>query len=100
MLKVVVVTLLGALLLAGVPAGSASARDLFKSEVVGKEVAFQEIAGISPDLAQPWVVEEGEAKISTKGRSDRTTLEVEVEGLLLLDDTVGPVVSVFASLVC
>ena len=94
------VTLLGAFLLAAVPAGSASARDLFKSGVAGKEVANQVIAGISPDVAAPWVVEEGEAKITTKGRSGNTKLEVDVEGLLLLDGTVGPVRSVIASLVC
>ena len=94
----VVVALLVALFLAAVPAGSASAVDLFESLVVGKQVAFQEIAGISPDLAEPWVVEEGKVKISSK--KSTTRLEVDVEGLLLLDGTVGPVVTVFASLVC
>ncbi len=91
----IILSLLGVFLLAAVPAGSASAGDLFKSLVVGKQVAFQEIAGISPDLAQPWVVAEGEVEISEDGE-----LELDVEGLLLLDATVGPVVTVFASLVC
>ncbi len=88
-------TLLGAFLLVGASAGSASADPLFESEIVGKQVAFQEIAGISPDLAQPWKVAEGEVEIDSDGR-----LKAEMSGLLLLDDTVGPVVSVFASLVC
>ncbi len=94
-----VVTLLSAFLLVGVSAGSASALDLFKTGIVGKQVAFQEIAGISPDLAQPWVVASGEARIDGNGR-----LEAEMLGLLLTfgpsAGTVGPVVSVFASLVC
>ncbi len=88
------VTLLSAFLLVGVSAGSASA-DTFESGIAGKQVAFQEIAGISPDLAQPWKVAEGEVEIDEDGK-----LELDVEGLLLLDDTVGPVVTVFASLVC
>ena len=89
------VTLLSAFLLVGVSAGSASADDLFESGIVGKQVAFQEIAGISPDLAQPWKVAEGKVKIGENGE-----LDLDVKGLLLLDDTVGPVVTVFASLVC
>ena len=92
-------TLLGAFLLVGASAGSASADPLFESEIVGKQVAFQEIAGISPDLAQPWVVASGKVEIATDG-----TLEAEMSGLLLTfgagAGTVGPVVSVFASLVC
>ncbi len=90
-----VASLLGALLLAGVPAGSAGALDLFESALAGKQVANQEIAGISPDVAGPWVVAEGEVEIGEEGG-----LDLEVEGLLLLDGTVGPVRSVFASLVC
>ncbi len=89
------VTLLSAFLLVGASAGSASARDVFKTEIVGKQVAFQEIAGISPDLAQPWKVAAGAVKIQPNG-----SLKAEMSGLLLLNDTVGPVVTVFASLVC
>ncbi len=88
------VTLLSAFLLVGVSAGSASA-DTFESGIAGKQVAFQEIAGISPDLAQPWKVAEGTVEIGEDGE-----LDMDVKGLLLLDDTVGPVVSVLASLVC
>ena len=91
-----IVTLVSAFLLVGVSAGSASAQGtLFEADIVGKEVAFQEIAGISPDVAQPWVVASGNTKIKTNGR-----LKANITGLLLLDNTVGPVVSVFASLVC
>ncbi len=89
------VTLLGAFLLVGASAGNGSASDLFESELAGKQVANQEIAGISPDVAQPWVVAEGDVEIGNEGE-----LDLEVEGLLLLDGTVGPVRSVFASLVC
>ena len=89
------VTLLGAFLLVGASAGNGSASDLFESELAGKQVANQEIAGISPDVAQPWVVAEGEVEIGENGE-----LDMDVEGLLLLDGTVGPVRSVFASLVC
>lgn len=89
-------TLLGAFLLVGASAGSASAQGtVFESGIVGKQVASQEIAGISPDVAQPWVVASGEARIQSNGR-----LRAEMSGLLLLDNTVGPVRSVFASLVC
>ncbi len=89
------VTLLGAVLLVGASAGDAGANDLFESALAGKQVANQEIAGISPDVAQPWVVAEGEVEIGEDGE-----LELEVEGLLLLDGTVGPIRSIFASLVC
>ena len=89
------ITLLGAFLLVGASAGSASASDLFESNLAGKQVANQEIAGISPDVAQPWVVAGGEVEIGEDGK-----IELEVEGLLLLDGTVGPVLTVFASLVC
>ena len=96
MLKDAVVTLLSASFLVGISAGTAGASDtIFESDVVGKQVASQEIAGISPDVAAPWKVAEGEVRIGSDGR-----LRVEVEGLLLLDDTVGPVLSVFSSLVC
>ncbi len=89
------VTLLSAFLLVGASAGSASAQTVFESEIVGKQVANQEIAGISPDVAQPWKVASGEVRIESDG-----TLIAEMSGLLLLDNTVGPVRSVFASLVC
>ncbi len=90
------VTLLGAFLLVGASAGSASAQGtVFESGIVGKQVASQEIAGISPDVAQPWVVASGEARIQSNGR-----LRAEMSGLLLLDNTVGPVTEVFARLVC
>ncbi len=91
-------TLLSAFLLVGVSAGSASA-GVFESRIVGKQVATQEIAGISPDVAQPWVVASGEVRIEANGR-----LKAEMSGLLLTfgpsAGTVGPVVTVFASLVC
>ncbi len=87
--------LLGTFVLVGMSAGGASADDLFESPIVGKQVANQEIAGISPDVASPWVVAEGEVEIGVYGE-----LEMEVEGLLLLDGTVGPILEVFASLVC
>ncbi len=92
------ISLLGAFLFVGILAGSASAQ-LFESGIAGKQVAFQEIAGISPDLAQPWVVAAGEVKIQPNGN-----LKADMSGLLLTfgagAGTVGPVVSVFASLVC
>ena len=93
--KVAVATLLSVLLLVGVSAGTAGASTVFESDIAGKQVATQEIAGISPDVAAPWKVAEGEVRIESDGR-----LRVETEGLLLLDDTVGPVLTVFASLVC
>ncbi len=95
MRKGAVVTLLGAFLLVGASAGNAGASDLFESNLAGKQVAFQEIAGISPDVAQPWVVAGGEVEIGDDGG-----LKLDVTGLLLLDGTVGPIRSVFASLVC
>ncbi len=91
----ILLTLLGAFLLVGASAGSASAQTVFESEIVGKQVAFQEIAGISPDVAQPWKVAAGEVKIKSDG-----SLKAVMSGLLLLDNTVGPIRSVFASLVC
>ncbi len=99
MLKGAVVTLLGTLLLVGVPAGSASAQpDLFKTEVVGTQVAGQLIAGISGGA--PWDVAAGEADIKSNG-----DLSVEVAGLVLatpiiLADPVFPVLGVCGSLVC
>ncbi len=93
--KGAVVVLLGAFVLVGGSAGNAGASGVFESEIVGKQVGNQEIAGISPDVAQPWVVAEGDVEIGSDGK-----LELDVEGLLLLDGTVGPVLSVFASLVC
>ncbi len=95
MLRRTFFTLLGAIFLVGVSAGYASASELFESKLAGKQVANQEIAGISPDVAQPWVVADGEVEIDDDGE-----LDLEVAGLLLLDGTVGPVRSVFASLVC
>ena len=96
MLRRTFFTLLGAIFLVGVSAGSASAQPtIFESDIVGKQVAFQEIAGLSPDVAQPWKVASGEVRIQSDGR-----LTAEMSGLLLLNNTVGPVVSVFAHLVC
>lgn len=93
-----IATLLGALLLAGLPAGSAGADDFFESAVVGIQVPGQMIAGIGGG-GNRWKVAEGEAEIGEYGE-----LEVEVEGLLLdggmFDGTVGPISTVFASLVC
>ena len=95
MLRLTFFTLLGSVFLVGVSAGNAGASDLFESKLAGKQVGGQEIAGISPDVAEPWVVAEGEVEIGEDGK-----LELDVEGLLLLDGTVGPVLTVFASLVC
>ncbi len=74
-------------------AEGASADDLIESDVVGIRVASQVLAGITGGF--PWVVAEGEAEVSEDG-----DFEVEVEGLLLLDGTIGPVVDVIASLHC
>lgn len=95
MLRRAVVALVGALLLVGVSTGNARASGLFESNIVGKQVGTQEIAGITPDVAAPWVVAEGEVEIGENGK-----LELHVAGLLLLDGTIGPVLTVFASLVC
>ena len=96
MLRRTFFTLLGAIFLVGVSAGSASAQPtIFESDIVGKQVVFQEIAGLSPDVAQPWKVASGEVRIQSDGR-----LKAEISGLLLLNNTVGPVVSVVANLVC
>ena len=99
MLKSAVVTLLGALLLAGLPAGSASAQTLFESGIRGKQVATQAIADLGQDGAQPWKVASGEVLIESDG-----TLIAEMSGLLLTfgpgAGTVGPVTEVFARLVC
>jgi len=95
MMKAAFVTLQSVLLIVGLSAGGAVASDLFESNLAGKGVGNQEIAGISPDVAAPWVVAGGDVEINDDG-----TLELEVDGLLLLEGTVGPVLSVFASLVC
>ena len=89
------VTLLGAFLLVGASAGSASAQTLFESGIRGKQVATQAIADLGTDMAQPWVVASGEVTIDSDG-----TLTADISGLLLLDNTVGPVTEVFARLVC
>ena len=95
----ILLTLLSAFLLVGVSAGSASAQpDLFKTEVVGIQVAGQLIAGISGGA--PWDVAAGEAKIKPNG-----DVKVVVEGLVLqtpiiASDPVFPVLGVCASLVC
>ncbi len=93
-----VVTLLGTLLLVGVPAGSASAQSVFESGVEGIQVAGQMIAGISGGA--PWDVAAGEARIRANG-----DIKVEVEGLVLTTpilpaDPVFPVLGVCGSLVC
>ncbi len=98
----VAVTLLVGLFLAGVGAGNASARNLFKSEVAGIAVGGQTIAGIGGGA--PWDAE-GEAKVNFQKRSGLATLKVEVEGLVLVAppipaDPVFPVIEVFASLIC
>ena len=97
MLRRTLFTLLGAIFLVGVSAGSASAQ-IFSSGVEGNQVAGQLIAGISGGA--PWDVAEGEAKIQANG-----DMEVEVEGLVLTTpiipaDPVFPVLGVCASLVC
>ncbi len=98
MLKGTVVMVLGALLLAGVPAGNASAQILFESGVEGIQVGGQTIAGIAGGA--PWDVAAGEARIESDGQ-----LTVEVEGLVLATpiipaDPVFPVLGVCGSLVC
>lgn len=90
-MRSVIVMLLGALVLAGVPAGSTSAETLFESGIRGKQVTQQEIAGISPDVAIMRPGGGGEVRIKSNGQ-----LKVELEGLT----PVGAIVSVFASLVC
>ncbi len=92
------IMLFGAFLLVGVAAGSASAGELFESQVEGIQVGGQTIAGIGGGA--PWDVAEGEAEIADDG-----LLEVEVEGLVLVTpiiaaDPVFPVVGVCGSLVC
>ena len=74
-------------------AEGASAHDFIESDVVGIRVANQVLAGITGGF--PWVVTEGEAEVSEDG-----DFEVEVEGLLLLDGTIGPVVDLIVSLHC
>jgi len=74
-------------------AQSASADDLLESDIVGIKVANQILAGIAGGI--PWVVAEGEVEVSEDGKFD-----LEVEGLLLLDGTIGIVVDVIASLHC
>ncbi len=95
MLKRAVVALVGALLVVGVSTGNARASVLFESNIAGKRLENQEIAGISPDAAAPWVVAGGEVEIGENGK-----LELNLGGLLLLEGTIGPVLTVFASLVC
>ncbi len=90
-MRSVIVVLLGALVLAGLPAGSSSAETLFESGIAGKQVTQQEIAGISPDIGIMRTVGGGEVRIESTGR-----LKAEVEGL----DPIGTVLTVFASLVC
>ncbi len=92
-------TLLGAFLLIGASAGSASAQPtIFETGVEGIQVAGQLIAGISGGA--PWDVAAGEAKIRANG-----DIKVEVEGLVLATpiipaDPVFPVLGVCGSLVC
>ncbi len=98
MAKGAVVTLVGALLLVGVPAGSASAQTIFETGVEGTQVAGQTIAGIGGGA--PWDVAAGEARIESNGH-----LKVEVSGLVLTTpilpaDPVFPVLGVCGSLVC
>ena len=64
-------------------AEGASAHDFIESDVVGITGGF------------PWVVAELEAEVSEDG-----DFEVEVEGLPLLDGTIGPVVDLIVSLHC
>jgi hypothetical protein len=98
MSKDVVVTLLGAFVLVGVSAGSASAQTLYESGVEGIQVGGQTIAGIGGGA--PWDVAAGEARIESDG-----SFIVEVEGLVLTTpvipaDPVFPVLGVCGSLVC
>ncbi len=88
-------TLLSAFLLVGASAGSARAQTLFESGIRGKQVANQAIADLGPDSAIEWKVASGEVRIESDG-----TLMAELSGLLLLNNTVGPVTEVFARLVC
>ncbi len=96
-------TLLGAFLLIGASAGSASAQTLFESGVEGIQVATQTIAGISGGA--PWDVAAGEVVIRETREKDGVRLKVEVEGLVLVTpfipaDPVFPVLGVCGSLVC
>ena len=74
-------------------AQSASADDLLESDVIGIKVN-QQVLLMIPGGA-PWVVREGEAEVSEDGEFD-----VELEGFLLLDGTIGPVIELIATLHC
>ncbi len=98
MLRRTFFTLLGAVFLVGVSAGSVSADDIFKSGVEGNQVTGQLIAGISGGA--PWDVAAGKATVKENGQ-----LKVKVEGLVLTtpiipSDPVFPVLEVCGSLVC
>jgi hypothetical protein len=100
----VAVALLAGLFLAGVGAGSASARDLLKTGVAGIQVGGQTIAGIGGGA--PWDVAGGEVEVDFQKRNPAVLgLKVEVEGLVLVTpiipaDPVFPVLGVCGSLVC
>ena len=98
MLKGAVVTLLGTLLLAGVPAGSVSADTLFESGVAGIQVATQTIAGIAGGA--PWDVAEGEARIESNGDLTVEVAELVLTTPIIPADPVFPVLGVCGSLVC
>ncbi len=98
MSKKAVVTLLGAFVLVGVSAASASAQTIFETGVEGVQVAGQMIAGIGGGA--PWDVAAGQTKIQANG-----DITVEVAGLVLQTpiipaDPVFPVLGVCGSLVC
>ena len=82
-----------AVVVVGLSGREANAGAPFEAEVVGIEVDGQVVAGI-PGGA-PWVVDEGQVRIDDDGE-----LTLDVEGLLLLNGTVGPVFEVAAGVFC
>jgi hypothetical protein len=93
-MKRVLLTAVAGILLVGLHAPVASAAGLLRADIVGNEVNGQVVAGI-PGGA-PWVVDDGHVVVSRLFHA----IALDVEGLLLLDGTVGPVFEVIASLHC
>lgn len=91
-MRISTVLAIASLLGSALPGVTARAGAEFEASVVGIEVGGQVVAGI-PGGA-PWTVDVGEVRIRNG------ELDLEVEGLLLLNGTVGPVFEVIASLHC
>jgi hypothetical protein len=87
---------LSALLMAGAATTHAQAKDAdttYESPIIGSTPGAT-VGGVN-SAGAPWKVRKGHATLEATGR-----LRVEVEGLLLLNNTTGRVVEVVASLVC